>query len=83
VSFKVLDYESGDSGQVKQDNLLIVDYDPVGKGNDIDVTTGIDKVDYSHTIEVPVAGLQTQHESGEVASLEIIDQNKLKTIFSF
>jgi hypothetical protein len=83
LSLEVLDSEFGDSGQVKQGNLLAVDYDPVGKGNDIVVTTGVDEVDYSHTIEAPVEVWKAQHESGEVAALEIIDQNNVKTILSF
>jgi hypothetical protein len=83
LSLEVLDPESGDSGQVKQGKLLALDYDPVDKGNDIVVTTGVDEVDYSHTIEAPVEVWKVQQDSGEVAALEIIDQNNVKTILSF
>jgi hypothetical protein len=82
LSLEVLDPEFGDSGQVKQGKLLALDYDPVDKGNDIVVTTGVDEVDYSHTIEAPVEVWKAQKDSGEVAALEIIDQNNLKTILS-
>jgi hypothetical protein len=82
LSLEVLDPESGDSGQFKQGKLLAVDYDPVDKGNDIVVTTGTDEVDYTHTIEAPVEVWQAQQDSGQVAALEIIDQNNVKTILS-
>ena len=83
LSLEVLDSESGDSGQVKQGKLMAVDYDPLGKGTDIVVTTGVGEVGYSHTIEAPVEVWKAQQDSGEVAALEIIDQNNVKTILSF
>jgi hypothetical protein len=82
LSLEVLDSESGDTGQVKQGRLMAVDYDPIGKGNDIVVTTGNDEVEYSHMIKAPVEVWKAQQDSGEVAALEIIDQNNVKTILS-
>ena len=82
LSLEVLDSESGDSGQAKQGKLLAVDYDPVDEGNDFVVTTGVDEVDYTHTIEAPVEVWKVQQDSGEVAALEIINQNNVKTILS-
>ena len=82
LSLEVLDSESGDTGQMRQGKLMAVDYDPVGKGNDIVVTTGNGEVDYSHTIKAPVEVWKAQQDSGEVAALEIIDQNNVKTILS-
>jgi hypothetical protein len=82
LSVEVLDSESGDTGQMRQGKLMAVDYDPVGKGNDIVVTTGDTEVEYTHTIEAPVEVCKAQQDSGEVASLEIIDQNNVKTILS-
>ena len=49
LSIEVLDSETGSTGQMRQGKLMAVDYDPVGKGNDIVVTTGETEVDYSHT----------------------------------
>jgi hypothetical protein len=83
LSLEVLDSESGDSGQAKQGKLMAVDYDPVDKGNDIVVTAGVDEIDYTHTIIAPVEIWKAQQDSGEVAALEIIDQNNVKTILSF
>ena len=83
VSLEVLDNDAGDSGVRQLGPLLGVHYDPVGKGNDIVVTTGKDDVDYSHTIGAPVQIWQAQHDSGQVASLEFIDENNVKTVLSF
>lgn len=82
LSIEVLDSETGSTGQMKQGKLMAVDYDPIGKGNDIVVTTGETEIDYSHTINAPVEVWKAQQESGEVGALEIIDQNNVKTILS-
>ena len=82
LSFAVIDSESGDTGQMKQDKLMGVAYDPLGKGNDIVVTTGDTEIDYSHTIQAPVEVWNAQHDSGEVGALQIIDQNNVKTVLS-
>ena len=83
LSLEVFDSESGDQAAAKQGPLMAVDYDPVGKGNDIVVTTGVDEIAYSHTIKAPVELWQAQHDNGEVGALEIVDQNNVKTILSF
>ena len=80
LSLEVCDSESGDQAAVKQGPLMAVDYDPVGKGNDIVITTGVDQIDYSHTIKAPVEVWQAQHDSGEVGALEFVDQNNVKSI---
>jgi hypothetical protein len=82
LSVEVFDSETGDQPAAKQGPLMAVDYDPVGKGNDIVVTTGVDTIDYSHTIPAPVELWQAQQDNGEVGALEIIDQNNVKTILS-
>ncbi len=83
LSIEVFDSESGDLGAAKQGKLMAIDYDPVDKGNDIVVTTGVDEIEYSHTIEAPVEVFKAQHDSGEIGALEIVDQNNVKTILSF
>ena len=82
LSLEVLDPDAGDSGQAQQGKLMSVAYDPVGKGNDIVVTTGEDEIEYSHTINAPVEVWKAQQDDGQVAALEIIDQNQTKTILS-
>ena len=83
LTIEVFDTDSGSTGQAKQGPLMAVDYDPIGKGNDIVVTTGVDELDYSHTIPAPVEVWQDQADDGQVAALQIVDQNGGKTILSF
>ncbi len=83
VTLEVLDAEAGSTGQAKQGPLMAIDYDPVGKGNDLVITTGVDEIEYSHTIPAPVEVWQDQADDGEVAALQIVDQNGHKTIVSF
>ena len=82
LSLESFNSEFGDSGQFAQGKLMSVDCDPIDKGNDIVVTTGVDEVDYTHTIEAPVEVWKVQQDSGEVAALEIINQNNIKTILN-
>ena len=83
LTMEVFDAISGSTGQTKQGPLMAIDYDPVGKGNDIVVTTGVDEIDYSHAIQGPVEVWQQQSDEGEVAALEIVDQNNVKTVLAF
>ena len=82
LTIEIFDTESGSTGQAKQGQLMAIDYDPVGKGNDIVVTTGENEIDYSHTIPAPVEVWQEQADSGEVAALAIVDQKNTKTVIS-
>lgn len=82
LSLEVFDVESGEQPAAKQGPLMAVDYDPVGKGDDIVVSTGVDELDYSHTIKAPVEIWQAQNDNGEVSALEIVDQKNVKTILS-
>ena len=82
LSLEIYDQDSGDVGATRQGQLLAVDYDPVGKGNDIVVTTGVDQIDYSHTIPSPVEVWQAENDNGRINAIEIIDQNNVKTIVS-
>jgi hypothetical protein len=83
ISIEEFDTESGSTGQARQGRLMAVDYDPVGKGNDIVITTGTDAIDYSHTIKAPVQVVREQLDNGVVNALQIIDQNNIKTVLSF
>lgn len=82
LSLEIFDAESGDISASNQGKLMAVDYDPVGKGNDIVVTTGVDEIGYSHTINAPVEVWKAQNDDGQIGALEIIDQNSVKTILS-
>ena len=82
LSVEVFDQQSGDLSAQKQGPLMAVDYDPIGKGNNIVVTTGTDEIDYSHSIQAPAKVWKAQHDDGSIGALEIIDQNNTKTILS-
>lgn len=83
LTLEVFDAESGSTGQARQGPLMAIDYDSIGKGNDIVITTGTDDIDYSHTIQGPVEVWQQQRDNGEVGALEIVDGNNVKTVVSF
>ena len=82
VIIQVIDPVSGDAGEVARGPLLAIDYDPIGKGNDIIVSLGTEEIENSHTIEAPEELWRAQHNNGEIIALEIIDQNGGKTILS-
>jgi hypothetical protein len=80
LTLEVFDRESGDSGQARQGKLLGIDYDPPGKGNNIVVSTGVEEIDYAHTIQTPVKVWRTQQDSGEDQALEIVDDQGVRTV---
>lgn len=59
--------------------LLGVDYDPVGKGDDIVVSIGRESVDWTHTINAPVSVFELQDESGNVMQLIVVDKSSTTT----
>jgi hypothetical protein len=63
--------------------LFAIDYDPVNKGDDLVITTGTDKVEYTHTISAPKEIWELQDDNGTVVSMEIINQEGLKNIIIF
>jgi hypothetical protein len=52
-----------------------LEYDPVGKGNDVIITLGDREETFTHTVDAPVEINLHQEEDGEISALEIIDQN--------
>ena len=52
-----------------------LEYDPVGKGNDVIITLGDREETFTHTIDAPVEIILHQEDDGEISALEIIDQN--------
>lgn len=52
-----------------------VEYDPIGKGNDIIITLGTDHELLTHTVNAPTELILHQEDNGEISTLEIIDQN--------
>ena len=55
--------------------FVSIDYDPVGKGNDIQIALE----GFAHTVNAPVELRITEASNGVVSTLEIIDQNGTST----
>lgn len=56
---------------VENKPLVSVNYDPVGKGNDV----VIQLEGFTHSINAPVEFYITEEANGAVSTLEIVDQN--------
>ncbi len=80
TTIKSFNPEEGDYLLAEDIPLMALDYDPVGKGNDLVITLGADTIDYTHTVQEPVDMLEMHNENGQVITLEIIDQNENKII---
>ncbi len=63
--------------------LVAIDYDPVGKGNDMVITYGEEADPSRHLIAAPVALWQGQDENGVVVGLEIEDVDGDHVIITF
>ena len=80
IELEVLDPELGDETPVKDQPLLSLVYDPVGKGNDLTIEIGRDQVAYAHTIDAPNKVWQQQDENGKVVALEIKADDRTQAI---
>jgi hypothetical protein len=83
VAVEVADMDIGDQPLTDGAPLFAIDYDPANKGDDLVITTGRDKVDYSHKINAPAEIWELQDDNGKVVSLEVIDRSGGKTILVF
>ena len=63
-------------GMILAENQLLrdIEYDPVGKGNDLIITFGYIENMFSHTIDDPLELFIHEESSGGVAALEVVDQ---------
>ena len=59
---------------------MVVNYDPLGHGNDLVVTTGHNEIVYSHTTNAPNDFWTAQHDNGEIDAPEFIGEDRVKTI---
>ena len=83
MKIECTDSESGATGVVAEGDFMGIDYDPVGKGNDIFISLGKSELDSSHSVSAPVEVWELQRDDGVASSLEIMDQNDGKTILTF
>jgi hypothetical protein len=60
-----------------------IDYDPVGKGDQILISYGGSTPVAYHTIPTPIEIWQAQDENGRVIALEIVDLNEDRTLLTF
>jgi hypothetical protein len=63
--------------------FLSLEYDPVNKGNAIIVSAGENEVSYEHPVENPVQLTANLGPDGRLDSLEILDQNGVRTKLNF
>ena len=80
LMLKSFNTEKGDVLLSDGSPLFAVDYDPVHKGNDLVISLGKTEIEYSHIIKAPVELHETPSPSGQIKSLEIIDQNQNKIV---
>ena len=64
-----------ESRVVKQKTFEFINYDPLGKGNNIMITLN----GFSHTINNPVEVYMEERDNGVLASLELVDENDTST----
>lgn len=59
---------------VENQVLRDIEYDPIGKGNDLIITLGYVENIFTHTIDAPVEFYLHQDSSGVVTALEVVDE---------
>ena len=59
--------------------LRDIEYDPVGKGNDLIIRLGYIVNLFTHTIDAPVELYIHQESNGIVSALEVVDENDKST----
>jgi hypothetical protein len=83
IAIEVDDMAAGEQPLADAAPLFALDYDPAGKGDDLVITTGLDEVDYTHTINAPTEIWEAQDDNGKVVALEVVDGAGSKTIITF
>ena len=63
--------------------LMSVNYDSQLKGYDMVISVGVDSMKLNHIINAPLELWETQNDSGDVTSMEIIDFNNNEYILTF
>ncbi len=66
---------AGGTTLVEDKPLVSVDYDPVGKGNNISISVE----GMMHTVDAPVELYLIEESNGVVSTLEVVDQNGIST----
>ena len=76
---------SEDVGELLAEGTIFsaIDYDPIGKGDEMLISYGGSTPVAYHTVTMPLEIWQAQDENGKVIALEIIDAQERKTIIKF
>ncbi len=80
ISIENISSELGDEELIQNAPLMAIVYDRPGKGNDLVIEVGTDKVTYAHTVDAPTEILTGQSSSGQIVALWISDAAGTKTL---
>jgi myo-inositol-hexaphosphate 3-phosphohydrolase len=80
VGIEIVDDELGAQPLADDVELVAIDYDPAGKGNDFVLSYGDEGAPSRHIVAGPVALWQAQDRNGVVVSVEIQDVRGGRTI---
>lgn len=80
ISIENISSEFGDAELIQNAPLMAIIYDRPGKGNDLVIEVGKDKVTYAHTVDAPTEVLTGQSSSGQIVALWISDAAGTKTL---
>jgi hypothetical protein len=77
--------DNGDIGEALVEKAIFsaIDYDPIGKGDDLVIAYGGLSPVAFHVVSMPYEIWQAQDENGKVIVLEIIDTEDRKIILKF
>jgi len=81
VSIETIDATS-DNPIVSKAPLLAIDYDPVGKGNNLVISLGRETISGSHIVAAPEQIWEVQDDNGKATGLEVIAAGGAKTIIT-
>ena len=83
IAVEIADPAAGDQPLSNAAPLFAIDCDPAGKGDDLVITIGRNKIDSTHKISAPLEIWESQDDNGKAIALEVIDRGGSKTILTF
>ncbi len=78
-----VDIATGGLTIVENQVLRDIDYDPLGKGNNMTLTLGYSEDIFIHIVSAPTEFILHEENKGAVSTLEIIDRNGEVTYLRF
>lgn len=83
LSLEVASQDLGNATIVKEGTLSSITFDPVGKGNNLEISIGGDEVLLSHFVSGPKMVWAGEGEDQTIVALEVIDEADTQTIVKF